>query len=507
MKKLNILLLGFVIAVLSGCTYSFPDPGEPTSGTADFTKVVVVGNSLSAGFMDGALYDAGQAASYANIVAQQMAFVGGGDFNQPDINAEDGIILSFLPTVAGRLILKGDLTPEGIISPLPSPIGPGNPLTGYDGDKTQLNNLAVPGMRLTHIDVAGFGLGNPYYGRFARDVNTSSVLSDALAADGSFFFFWLGGNDALGYASSGATGNENGDGTSSSDLTDATIFDNLYRSSVASLITDKDKKGVLINIPFVYDVAYFKTVTWNAIPMDQATADLTNAALQPVNDVFDALKDPSFGLDSDDLEARKMTFAAGNNPITMQDDKLLDLGPYFDTLEGLGAISPTERALLEPYRQSRPMTSTDLVTLDAGLVLGTLADPGNPATVIGVAVPLAETYSLTLEDQELLADRITDYNNTIRSVAENSDDLIMFDFNDAYNELLTGNILINGSGINATLFPPNGALSLDGIHPNQRGSAYVASLLIDLINDGFNSTIPNINPNDWPGNALPVPNP
>lgn len=499
MKKLNIFLLGFAIAILSGCTYSFPDPPESTSGTADFSKVVAVGNSLSAGLMDGALYNAGQQASFVNIVAEQMKNVGGGDFNQPDINAQDGVILEFSPAVLGRLVLKGELTPEGLVNPLPQPIGPGQPLTAYGGDKSALNNFAVPGIKLIEVDIAGYGNstnGNPYFNRFAS-AETASVLGDAINAQGSFFIFWLGGNDVLGYATGGAA--------DPSDLTEAAVFDAKYKSVIADLITTPGKKGVLINVPNVQDIAFFTTVPYNAIPMDQATADATNASFQPVNNVFDALKDPAFGLDADDLDARKVSYSAGNNPVTMQDDKLVDLGPYFDTLEGMGAISPTERAMLEPYRQSRPMNSSDLLTMTASLVLGSLADPNNPASVIGVGVPLAENYTLTYADQELIADRTAAFNATIESVANGSGDLGLFDFNTEFSDFVQNGVLINGSGLDGTIFPPAGAFSLDGVHPNQRGSAYIASLLIDAINSQFGSTIPNINPNDWAGNPLPIP--
>ena len=42
------------ILLLAGCTYSFPEIEPPGSGEADFTKVIAVGNSLTAGFANGA---------------------------------------------------------------------------------------------------------------------------------------------------------------------------------------------------------------------------------------------------------------------------------------------------------------------------------------------------------------------------------------------------------------------------------------------------------------------
>jgi hypothetical protein len=60
----NILKYIFVpvLGVLASCSYDFPidEIQEPTSGNADFTKMVVIGDGIAAGFMDGALYDRGQ---------------------------------------------------------------------------------------------------------------------------------------------------------------------------------------------------------------------------------------------------------------------------------------------------------------------------------------------------------------------------------------------------------------------------------------------------------------
>ena len=216
MKKLYIIFLALFIATVTSCTYSFPEPEVPTAGTADFTKVVAVGNSLTAGYMNGALYDAGQTASFANIMAQQIYANGGGVFNQPDINAPDG---DYGPSggVYGRLHL---VIPSGggVEDAVPSPIIPGQSITSYAGDKSALNNFGVPGMRIIHAEVPGYGdpnAGNPYFARFASS-GTTSVLADVSAANGSFFTFWLGNNDVLGYALAGATGST--DGTNSIDM-------------------------------------------------------------------------------------------------------------------------------------------------------------------------------------------------------------------------------------------------------------------------------------------------
>jgi len=61
-----------------------------TSGTADFSKYVALGDSFASGYSDNALFKAGQQNAYPNIMAQQFAYAGGGIFSTPFM-ADDNI--------------------------------------------------------------------------------------------------------------------------------------------------------------------------------------------------------------------------------------------------------------------------------------------------------------------------------------------------------------------------------------------------------------------------------
>ncbi len=63
---------------------------ELTAGSADFSTYVSLGNSLAAGFTDGALFKAAQEKSLPNILSQKFAIVGGGAFTQPLTNDNFG---------------------------------------------------------------------------------------------------------------------------------------------------------------------------------------------------------------------------------------------------------------------------------------------------------------------------------------------------------------------------------------------------------------------------------
>lgn len=62
------------------------DSSSYSSGVVDFLQVVTLGDSLTAGYADGAFYLHGQENSYPAILARQFAEVGGGAFSQPLIN-------------------------------------------------------------------------------------------------------------------------------------------------------------------------------------------------------------------------------------------------------------------------------------------------------------------------------------------------------------------------------------------------------------------------------------
>src|SRR6218665_1981173 len=74
------------IGMLASCKPELDSP-EPDKGSMDPTRYVAIGNSITSGFADGALYYDGQQASYANILAEQLKLVGGGEFKQPLVSA------------------------------------------------------------------------------------------------------------------------------------------------------------------------------------------------------------------------------------------------------------------------------------------------------------------------------------------------------------------------------------------------------------------------------------
>ncbi|HFE37318.1 MAG TPA: G-D-S-L family lipolytic protein [Gammaproteobacteria bacterium] len=488
--------------IISACSRDFDNPVGDNSaryskGSADFSKFVSIGDSLTAGYADGALYQSGQKSSYPAILAQQFATVGGGAFVQPLMEDNLGGFLiggvsdpdgDGKPDFPNRLVLNAapknppdDLDPTG-----PEPIddtlkidilNPSAPLTG------PFNNFGVPGAKSFHLlsdsygDPAGLTLktANPYYVRFAPTVTTSMIAAAAAQAP-SFFILWIGNNDVLSYATKGGIGTDqkgNLDPATygANDITDPDVFTNTYNGLVATLTgANADAKGVLINIPDISTIPYFKTVPYNALPLDQATADALNASYVDYNaGVAAALATVA----PDEATKRTISFSAGQNAVVISDEDLTDL-----TGVGLPSI--------------RQATAEDLLILTTSTKIGK-PNADDSSKVDGISAPLSDGDVLIPSEIQAIETARQAFNAAIKAAAEANDNLLFFDVAAVMSELSTSGIDYGTGFIDAT-YATGGGFSLDGVHPTARGYAVVANRIIDVINSGFNANIPPVDP-------------
>jgi len=284
MTKTHILplILLFLASLLGGCDADIdafsPDPGE-----ADFTTFVSLGNSLTAGFMDGELYREGQHNSLANLLAGQFMHTGLEDFNQPLMHDDIGF--------GNRLILA-----EADGQPLPVPM-PGTPdpenFENKYNDAGPFHNLGVPGARIQHLLFEGYATLNPYYQRFAADIPTSSIMGDALALNPSFFSLWIGNNDILSYALDGGEGEH---------ILPPEDFRVAFQALVGQL-TQQGASGVTANIPNITQIPFFATVPYNALLLTDpdVVALLNNAYAEAPHISFELGPNPLVVYDSDHM--------------------------------------------------------------------------------------------------------------------------------------------------------------------------------------------------------------
>jgi hypothetical protein len=299
-------------------------------GTAVFTKYVALGDSFAAGYSDGALFKKGQEGAYTAILSQQFVAAGGGAFIIPFTSDNiGGLLLGGNVVASPRLYFNGS-SPVLLTDKPTTEVGVH--LTGT------FNNLSVPGAKSFHLVTPGYGnvagvatgTANPYFARFSSSPSTT-VLADAVAQTPTFFSLWIGGNDVLAYASSGGAGkdqkgNLNPATYGSNDITDPTVFANVYNTLVTGL-TANGAKGVVANLPYIDTLPYFVTVPYNPLTSSLLGNGNTTEGVATIKALNAQLYDP--------LKQALTAFGAGDrinllsetaaNPLLIKDETLTNL--------------------------------------------------------------------------------------------------------------------------------------------------------------------------------------
>lgn len=465
-------------------------------GTADFSKYVALGNSLTAGYSDNALFKEGQENSFAKLLADQFSLAGGGEFRIPYTNDNVGGLLLGGNVIAGpRLIFNG-------VGPVPLPGGVptteiGVPLSG------PFNNLGVPGAKSFHLlapnygDVSGVagGTANPYFVRF-RSSASARVIDDAMAQQPTFFSLWIGNNDVLGYATTG------GDGTNP--ITSEGMFSVVYNTLITTL-TSGGAKGVVANIPNVTDIPHFRTVPYNPLspanPAFGPQIPTLNATFAPLNQAFAYLGMPE----------RSIVFSeTAASAVVIHDETLPNISAQLaQVLQAGGLDAATAGLLANQFGQSRQATRNDLFVLPASAAIATLNQPyfsflvsqGVPQAMAGqlaingITFPLQDKWVLLPSEQAEINTATLAFNAIIKQAAE-SKDLAFVDANATLNQLANGGVRFGNYHMSAS-FATGGAFSLDGIHLSARANAYVANQFIDVINMKYGSTLRKYGPENF----------
>jgi len=426
------------LLLLAACKPQIQTP-KPVAGSADFSRYISVGNSLTAGYADGGLYLTGQQVSYPSIIGKQMQAVGGGTFTQPlfgttQANGSGYLSLTgfnangtpITTPVTSNLGIRGQVTVPGF----------GNVIlyTKYSGD---INNYGVPGIKLMHITYAPYGNLNGYFERLLPGnppTNSTTYLDFVMAKPFTFFSNWLGNNDALAYATSGGAGDV---------LTDKNTFAYLYNVLINTL-TSKGQKGVVATIPDVTSIPYFNTITVSAIL----------AGVQKANPAAQAL--------------------------------------YINALVSGSSYAPRAATTNDLIVLAFP---TSKIGQPVATPFGNLPYGLTPYT------PIDNQYVLDEKEIALTEDYVTSYNNTIKTIAA-AKGLAIFDAYTFLRNIKQNGMVVDGVSVSSN-YISGGLFSLDGVHLTPRGYAIVADEFIKAINDKYNSSIPRVNISDYNGVKFP----
>jgi hypothetical protein len=422
------------VSVLLSCkpNLTVPSAGK---GNIDASRYVAVGNSITSGFADGALYYDGQMVSFPNLIAQQFKLIGGGSFNQPLMDQGSIGVGS-----TGNAPFKLDYSTDclGITSLAPVPKAAQGDVGAFSNNiylaQGPFNNMGVPGAKAITVAVAGYGNPaagsgnyNPFFTRMAKNPTSSSMLSDAMLLNPTFFSLFIGNNDVLLYATNGGA---------SDFITPTANFDASINIILDSL-TKHGAKGIVGNVPDITALPFFTTVPWNGLAITrQGQADTINGLWNPVGGNYN--------------------FKVGNNPFLIKDPS----APL-----GQRLIKEGELILLS-------------VPLDKIKCHG-----------LGSVQPIPNQYVLTATEIANIETAISSYNTSIKAATQTKG-LAFVDVNSFLNNTKTG-FVYDGITLNAA-FVTGGAFSLDGIHLTPMGNALLANEFIKAINVKYSSTIPQL---------------
>ena len=509
MKKYNSFWMLSAALVLAACSYDdgIPAPEAPevpvVAGNADFSRYVALGNSLTAGFSDGALFIEGQRNSFPKLLADQFALAGGGEFRVPFMNDNVGGLL------VGGIQIQG---PRLFFNGAGPAVLPGTPTTDITNTLTgPFNNMGIPGAKSFHLVAPGYGnlagvltgQANPYFVRFASTPNTT-VIADAVAQNPTFFSLWIGNNDVLAFATSGGVGvnqagNLNPATYGSNDITDPNVFANVYQSLVDGL-TANGAKGAVANIPYVNAIPFFTTIPVNPVPLDAATANQLNTALiGPLRQVLTLLGE------GDRLQLLQ---AGNNNPLLIFDENLTNFGPQITAALTAAGIPAAQAAFLgATYGQARHARNAngfrDYIPLTTQAVIGS-TNPNAPApfNTFGVTSPLRDQHVLTKAEVDMIIVATDAFNQSIQAIAQ-AKDLIVIDVNSLLNQIASPTGLQSGKFTFKSDFVFGNTFSMDGIHLSARANAYIANIMIDAINMKHGSTLRKYDLSKYPVHYSP----
>lgn len=461
---------------------------EPAkAGLADFSKYVALGDSFAAGYTDGALFKDGQKNAYPMLMSEQFAEVGGNVLSLPLMQDNNGgLVYGSTQIQEPRFWFNVLLQKPERVTELPTT------------DFTQklsgtFTNLGVPGAKAFDLLTAGWGnpggvltgLASPYYARFASSTS-SSVLSDALSQNPTFFSLWVGGNDALGYAIAGGDSSVN-------PLTDKVVFGQKY-SELINQLTNNGRKGVVANIPDLTMLPYFYLVKHDQLKQSDLVLNGSSLVSDLNNNLYKKLNGALTYLGHGDRI--KELSSTGNNPMLMVDEKLEDLSLQLkNVLMAGGADVMTATVLGQIFGKARQTKSTDLIVFGAAnrigkvpsVMLDGVSSPSPSLQQLGVTFPLPDRYVLIPDEVIEIKDHITSYNQSINA-AISGKNLAFVEADKMLTQLVTTGVIENGYSLKMD-YVFGGMFSLDGIHPTPRGYAYIANRFIDAINKQYQSTI------------------
>lgn len=264
MKK--FFIFGLIALGFAACKPNI-EPQKPGHGEVDVSQYLAVGNSLTAGYMDGSLYREGQENSFPALLNMQFALTLDyrNAFKQPLLNGHNGYPAPKFVLQVRQGYCDNNYTLKTI--PFPGALDSADASLNI-ADNGPYNNFGIPGIRCVDFLTVGYGAQNPYARRFFSTPAAVRPIDEAMKTQPTFFTLWVGSNDVLGYATNGGEG-------SPIPISDIVEFTIAYDSIITNL-TKYNAKGVVMNIPAILSAPFFTTIPPKGLTLTKYSADTLN---------------------------------------------------------------------------------------------------------------------------------------------------------------------------------------------------------------------------------------
>ncbi len=468
MKKIYKLLFVLVISsllVFIGCEdrNDLTAPAAPSTGDANFTTLVSIGNSLTAGYQQGSLYKSSQDYSFGNLIAQQVHT----SYEQPLVS-DPG--MHHVGPTDGRMEVTS-LNPFAFTINTAS----GTPLNA-DYSKPY-NNMGIPGIiladvLLTKTSPSAFSGDNVFIDLVLRNQNAATPttpLEQALSLQPTFVLGWIGNNDILGYATTGGT----------LPFTPEATFRTLY-AQFAGALAQSGAKAALANIPNITSIPFFTTVgpqlavgaPWSTIAAGQAGLRQLGLPFDASGDViYESENGSNFG-----VFPAKIGFADSSTVRNLTVLFTLSFGSFSSLLgDTTGAYyTATGTAVPANYDVTTAFGFSPVNPLPGKFVL----DQGE----------IAEVKSVTNSFNSDIAAQAAQYG------------FAFVDIHAFFNNTVNGYV---ADGVNfSNAYVTGGVFGLDGVHPTTQGYGIIANQFIKAINLKYSAKIPEVNVSTLPGSLV-----
>jgi hypothetical protein len=320
-------------------------------------------------------------------------------------------------------------------------------------------SFVVPGVGSMEGLMAG--QANPWYVRAASS-NNATMLGDAMTQLPTFVTL-VPGNDFASYAQFGASGFPFGfvelDGPTG-----------MLAAVVGTIqaLSSTVPNGVITTLPDPTTTPDWNTVTYDAIPLDQATADQLNGLVQAYNGGLIFFQ--SIGaMSAEEVALRTLaTRFPGANPVLIADETLTDLS---------GAGLPTWR----------DANANDKISLQASTFLGQPVDGVDPNSGLwGVSTGLPDFGVLLPSEVEEIQTKLATANAALAGSVPSG--WALFDLAALYNDVVTTGVMEDSFNMTGDLVF-GGFFSLDGYNPTSRGSALIAKRMMEAIDATWGSNL------------------